>query len=385
VAAKFQNAIGFLVRDMLDITISNWKLVMKKTKIGLWKKLKSRFIFQTESRAIARQYAMRQCAITFRNFRSELNTKFVKKGLDATKKYKKITPAKWQTFVQQKTSVEFLAKSEANSELAKKNIYNHHLGTAGYKRQIPKWRAEEEARQAAGLLPRFPNVEERGSHWLLARKPVETKSGFSWPDPMTDEAAKSILAVAAKQKEGLFKPSRERDALSVGLGNPEHPGRVRGMSSRLGWKEGFPNDADMYKKSDRYKEAMRDFFKEEAKQEMKQMLVELMANPDSEIRQQLASVMSIQQVPTMQPQQMQMVITQEAMECPVVPSSIGSTGNREQYAVDDIVDPTACSLVISYGITNVRTKEVATDLVFTGRVYHHNPIPEQYCRVEVLI
>jgi hypothetical protein len=141
----------------------------------------------------------------------------------------------------------------------------------------------------------------------------------------------------------------------------------------------------MYKKSDRYKEAMRDFFKEEAKQEMKQMLVELMANPDSEIRQQLASVMSIQQVPTMQPQQMQMVITQEAMECPVVPSSIGSTGNREQYAVDDIVDPTACSLVISYGITNVRTKEVATDLVFTGRVYHHNPIPEQYCRVEVLI
>ena len=46
---------------------------------------------------------------------------------------------------------------------------------------------------------------------------------------------------------------------------------------------------------------MRDIFKEEAKQEMKQMLVEIMANPDSEIRQQLASVLSSQQVPTMQP------------------------------------------------------------------------------------
>ena len=66
----------------------------------------------------------------------------------------------------------------------------------------------------------------------------------------------------------------------------------------------------MYRKCDRYKEAMRDYFKEEAKQEMKQMLVEIMANPDSEIRQQLASVMSSQQVSTIQPPQMQMVITQ---------------------------------------------------------------------------
>jgi hypothetical protein len=62
----------------------------------------------------------------------------------------------------------------------------------------------------------------------------------------------------------------------------------------LGWKEGFPEHAEMYRKCDRYKEAMRDYFKEEAKQEMKQMLVEIMTNPDSEIRQQLASVMSSQ-------------------------------------------------------------------------------------------
>ena len=114
---------------------------------------------------------------------------------------------------------------------------------------------------------------------------------------MTDEAAKNILAVAAKQKEGSFKPSRERDTVSVGLGNPEHPGRVRGVSSHLGWKEGFSEHAEMYRKCDRYKEAMRDYFKEEAKQEMKQMLVEIMANPNSEIRQQLTSVMSSQQVP----------------------------------------------------------------------------------------
>ena len=47
VAAKYRNVIGFLVRDNLDITISNWKLVLKKTKKNLWKKLRTRFIFAT--------------------------------------------------------------------------------------------------------------------------------------------------------------------------------------------------------------------------------------------------------------------------------------------------------------------------------------------------
>ena len=46
---------------------------------------------------------------------------------------------------------------------------------------------------------------------------------------------------------------------------------------------------------------MIDIFKEEAKQEMKHMFVEIMANPDSKIRKQLARVLSSQQVPIMQP------------------------------------------------------------------------------------
>ena len=54
VAANYQNDIGFLVTDNLDITISNWKLVPKKTKKDSWKKLRTRFIFRVESRAIAK-------------------------------------------------------------------------------------------------------------------------------------------------------------------------------------------------------------------------------------------------------------------------------------------------------------------------------------------
>lgn len=102
------------------------------------------------SENLAKEYAMKQSAISFRNWRSELNTKYLKKGKDPTRKYK-ITPAQWALFGEQKMAPEFLAKSKMNSGLAKKNIYKHRLGTSGYKHQIPGWKAEEAAKKAAGL------------------------------------------------------------------------------------------------------------------------------------------------------------------------------------------------------------------------------------------
>jgi hypothetical protein len=67
---------------------------------------------------------------------------------------------------------------------------------------------------------------ERTANWIRARKPRETESGVSFDDPTVEEAAKNIYAIAVKQSEGTFKPQREKDILTAGLGNPEHPGRV---------------------------------------------------------------------------------------------------------------------------------------------------------------
>nr|TKW32130.1 LOW QUALITY PROTEIN: hypothetical protein SEVIR_2G149500v2 [Setaria viridis] len=58
------------------------------------------------------------------------------------------------------------------------------------------------------------------------------------------------------QGKGLFKPSRERDELTLALGNPEHIGRVRGPGKRVIWKEAWEEDSDMYKKHDRDREAI---------------------------------------------------------------------------------------------------------------------------------
>jgi hypothetical protein len=134
----------------------------------------------------------------------------------------------------------------------------------------------------------------RGTDRIRARKPRETEAGVSFDDPNVEEVAKNIYAMAAKQSQGSCKPQRERDILMAGLGNPEHPGRVRGISSKEGWKEGFgPQWEGLYKKRDRYKEELSDYFKQETKKEFKDLMSQMLSNPPPELMQQLASVMSV--------------------------------------------------------------------------------------------
>jgi hypothetical protein len=125
--------------------------------------------------------------------------------LDPTKRYK-ITARQWAVFLEQRREPEFFARSEANTELVKKNKYHCHLGTGGYQRQVPKWRQEEAAKKAAGLSMLSEQLGERTINWIHAQKPRETEIGVSFDYPMLDGAVKSIFTVAAKQHEGLFKP-----------------------------------------------------------------------------------------------------------------------------------------------------------------------------------
>jgi len=142
------------------------------------------------------------------------------------------------------------AKSKAASELAKRNKYHHHLGTSGYKTKIPKQRAEDNAKRREGHLALTDIVPERSANWLRVRKANTKSDEMSCPDEIR-EVADKVLEASKLEKKGAFKSQRERDILTHALGNPEHPGRVRGFSSRISWKEGFGDEwKGMYKKRD---------------------------------------------------------------------------------------------------------------------------------------
>ena len=104
----------------------------------------------------------------------------------------------------------YISLSEANSELSKKNKYRHHLGTGGYKRQVPKWRQEDAEKKAAGLPTLSEQLGERAANWLRARKPRETESAVSFDDPTVEEAAKTYMQLQlSRAKELLSHKGKE--------------------------------------------------------------------------------------------------------------------------------------------------------------------------------
>jgi hypothetical protein len=104
----------------------------------------------------------------FRKWMSELNTKYMNKGL-MPKYMGKIIEAQWKEFVQQKTDPKALAISNEYAEMSKKNIYPHHIRSKGYVAKIPEWKKKiEEAVSTSNPNP-VEDIEERTVNWLLAR------------------------------------------------------------------------------------------------------------------------------------------------------------------------------------------------------------------------
>ena len=101
---RFHNAIGTLVRDKLNPAISNWKEVPEKKKDELWdKQLKLNFRFPEGKHELVKN-AFKIMGESFRRWRSELNKKYIQKGLTPFNEFGNITPSQWEELVAQKTS-----------------------------------------------------------------------------------------------------------------------------------------------------------------------------------------------------------------------------------------------------------------------------------------
>ena len=94
--------------------------------------------------------------------------------------------------------------------------------------------------------------------YLRARSgPTTSASGdITFTSPLVANVADKVKRIAAQASDGSFTGVRENDILTEALENPEHRGRVRGVSSSLGWGKGFgPKCAEMYRKKKRRSDA----------------------------------------------------------------------------------------------------------------------------------
>jgi hypothetical protein len=106
-------------------------------KDKIWSNMKEKIKFPTSVEDVVKNVIFINMGRLFRKWKSELNMKYMKKGL-MPKHMGKITEAQWKEFVQQKIDPKALAISNEYAEMSKKNIYPHHMGSKGYVAKIPE-------------------------------------------------------------------------------------------------------------------------------------------------------------------------------------------------------------------------------------------------------
>ena len=107
---------------------------------------------------------------SFRRWKSELNTKYVKTGRTPFADYGEISQAQWEEFVRQKSTEQSLALSKKNTDMALSNVHKVHLGPGGYQRKADQWRREREAAIAAEQPDPFEGLTERAWFWHSGRQ-----------------------------------------------------------------------------------------------------------------------------------------------------------------------------------------------------------------------
>jgi hypothetical protein len=162
----------------------------------------------------------------------------------------------------------------------------------------------------------------------------------------------------------LKRLQRQKDQLGIALETKEHQGCTQAVSSIASWKEGFAEDIHMYKKRGRH-----DIDANNEEQFVTQFNNFMRKHPDIVI-----SHVSIPQINLD-------IDTTPPLVVPA-PSSAGSTLNQQKYHVDDINEPTSCTLLYVKGWT-LRTIEDADAIVMATRIMHGQPVPSECAVVEV--
>lgn len=119
---------------------------------------------------------------------------------------------------------------------------------------VPKFRKMEQDLLERRIVPATHEWNQRAKNWFFAHggKLSQEDGTLILTEEIClkgEQLAKNIEDV----KAGRLVVDREMDELTLALGNPKHPGRVRGFGI-IPWKYGFKEDRDSYRSRKRRKD-----------------------------------------------------------------------------------------------------------------------------------
>jgi hypothetical protein len=115
--------------------------------------------------------------------------------------------------------------------MSKKNIYPHHMASSGYVAKIPEWKKKIKEAISAGNPNPVEDIEDRTVNWLLTRSELNQDGKLVHKKKGVVAVQEKAVQLTEKKRMCLFKSDRENRVLSGALGNAEHTGRIRGITS----------------------------------------------------------------------------------------------------------------------------------------------------------
>jgi hypothetical protein len=156
--------------------------------------------------------------------------------------YKELRKEDWVRFIVKCESENFAMNSEYMQWLQSQNELDHHLSNTGYAGKQRKWQQEDERLSQQGFENPYDKFRRRLAPFIRAHSKLTESSDVSFYSQSTLEVAQRALRESSEDSNG----EGENDTLTKALQTKEQRGRVRGVSSKLTWKKGFPKHKSMY-------------------------------------------------------------------------------------------------------------------------------------------
>ncbi|PVH64317.1 hypothetical protein PAHAL_2G236100 [Panicum hallii] len=236
ILVRLARVCGLTARQRVPLTLEHFDDLSWDDKKRIFKNNIQPYVeYPIELHDKATKHAMKIISKAWRSYKNKL-LKCWKKKENPFDKYADLTKEAWDELVQKWNTPEFQQSSEYFRGLRARNELDHHLGSAGYAGKQRKWEQEDEM------------LAERGIENPYESSKLTEDGNINYYSTSAEEVAQRALM---ESSQGSNEGVREFDALTRALGTREQRGHVRGVSSQLTWKEGFPEHKGRYRKRTR--------------------------------------------------------------------------------------------------------------------------------------
>ncbi|XP_004487156.1 uncharacterized protein [Cicer arietinum] len=236
---KFKSHVAFLGRSEVSILIDEWDSVDENVKNQIWATILK--IWDILNSEFLKKKWISYAGERWRAFKTCLTSRYIHGDLcnkSPLEVYDFLDEETWQAFIQKRKDPSFLDKRKKAQMVQVYNKCPHRLSRGGYellKKRMMQEKLKQSKESSVDLVAAPPSPLSRHEMWKRARQ----RPSGDYTSEDTRKIAEKIDSLVEQTTQGTFVPQGRKDILTEAIGQPEHPGRVRGVGQGVGIRQYF--------------------------------------------------------------------------------------------------------------------------------------------------